>query len=81
MIGCSKLNTISLLSNPLNDIRCSLSNTTFVNNLNTQLSKYGSGRAGTIYTDDDSSAIADVCASVGWSIKSLSEAPDFDSIE
>lgn len=81
MIGCSKLNTISLLSNPLNDIRCSLSNTTFVNNLKTQLSTYGSGRAGTIYTDDDSSAIADVCASVGWSIKSLSEAPDFDSIE
>lgn len=80
MIGCSKLNTINLQVNGLKDIRCSLSNTTFVNNLKTQLSTYGSGRAGTIYTDDDSSAIADVCASVGWSIKTLSEAPDFDTI-
>lgn len=80
MIGCSKLNTISLQNNDLEDIRCSLSNTTFVNSLKTQLSTYGSGRAGTIYTDDDSSDIADVCASVGWSIKPLSEAPDFDTI-
>lgn len=80
MIGCSKLNTVSLQANNLKDIRCSLTNTTFVNNLITQLSTYGSGRAGTIYTNDDSSAIAEVCASVGWSIKPLSEAPDFDTI-
>jgi hypothetical protein len=62
--------------NNLNDIRCVLTNDTFTSTLITELLANGAGRNGTIYTNEENSALADACATVGWEIKSLSEAPE-----
>lgn len=76
--NCPLLSTFKncMVSNKLNDIRCVLTNDTFTNTLITELLANGAGRNGTIYTNEENSALADACATVGWQIKTLSEAPE-----